>query len=261
MARSWPGFRHLRAAIQPGCGNLMASRRALALGTHMFAARSLSQRGWVELCSNSEHLTMSTTYPTTEARRIRAVEAGGATESMGGVAVVILAILSLVGVVPRVLTPVAGIIFGAAFIVEGAAIAARQANLAGAEVELTGGVTVELVAGLSAIVLGVLALIGVAIPVLMGALVITGGAALMLSAGLVNRMGQAGPAVMATPTSSAAAAHLLAGLAAVVLGILALTSAGLSGVLTTVALLVLGGSLMLSGTAMSTAMLRLFRQG
>jgi hypothetical protein len=93
----------------------------------------------------------------------------------------------------------------------------------------------------------------------MGALVITGGAALMLSAGLVNRTD--GASTLAAPPSSAAAAHLLAGLAAVVLGILALTNAGAGMVLTTVALLVLGGSLMLTGTAMSTAMLRLFRQG
>ncbi|HEX3407900.1 MAG TPA: hypothetical protein VHS81_11735 [Caulobacteraceae bacterium] len=202
---------------------------------------------------------MSTAFSTTSTRRITAVDTGGATESMGGVAVVILAILALVGVVPRVLTPIAGIIFGAAFIVEGAAVAARQAALAGADVELTGGVTVELAAGLAAIVLGVLSLIGITSPILMGALVITGGAALMLSAGVVGRMD--GMTTLAAPTNSAAAAHLLAGLAAVVLGILALTNAAASAVLTTVALLVLGGSLMLSGTAMSTAMLRLFRQG
>ena len=91
------------------------------------------------------------------------------------------------------------------------------------------------------------------------AVVIAGGAALMLSAGVVNRM-QA-MTTLSTPSSSAAAAHLLAGLAAVVLGILALTNAGATMVLTTVGLLVLGASLMLSGTAMSTAMLRLFRHG
>ena len=48
---------------------------------------------------------------------------------MGGVAVIVLAILALLGVVPRILTPIAGIVFGIAFMVEGAAIAARQSTL------------------------------------------------------------------------------------------------------------------------------------
>ena len=105
-------------------------------------------------------------------RGAHAVEAGGAaTESMGGVAVIVLSILSLLGVVPRILTPIAGIVFGIAFMVEGAAIAARQATLiqqtertdvTGApELEVGGGVTIELTVGAAAIVLGVLALIGV----------------------------------------------------------------------------------------------------
>ncbi|MGH6956154.1 MAG: hypothetical protein ACREEW_05760 [Caulobacteraceae bacterium] len=205
---------------------------------------------------------MSTTYQTTETGRARAVGAGGgATESMGGIAVVVLAILALVGVIPRVLSPVAGIVFGVAFIVEGAANAARQATTTGVEMEFGGGVTVELVAGLSAIVLGILALIGVHIPILMSALVIVGGAGLVLSAGLVNRSSMPGAGMaQASVTSSAAAAHLLVGIAAIVLGILALTNAGASVALFTVGLLVLGGSLMLSGTAMSTAMLRLFQR-
>ena len=100
-----------------------------------------------------------------------AVEAGGAaTESMGGVAVIVLTILSLLGVVPRILTPVAGIVFGIAFMVEGAAIAARQATIieqtekthaCRAPIEVGGGVTIELTVGAAAIVLGVLALIGI----------------------------------------------------------------------------------------------------
>lgn len=196
-----------------------------------------------------------------ETRRERAVGAsGGATESLGGVAVVILAILALVGVVPGILTPIAGIVFGAAFVVEGAAIAANLLD-EGAAAEAGSGVTVELAAGLSAVVLGILALIGVASPTLMGALVITGGAGLILSAGVVSRIQrlEAG-AAQAIAGSSAAAAHLLAGLAAVVLGILALTNSGSSAVLSTVGLLVLGGSLTLSGTSITTMVLRLFRR-
>lgn len=209
---------------------------------------------------------MSTTYRTTEVGRSTAVQAGGATEIMGGVAVVILAILALVGVIPRVLAPIAGIIFGAAFMVEGAAIAARNASMAiqaGAEAEVGNGVTLELVVGLAAIVLGILALIGIVTPVLMGALVITGGAGLVMSAGLITGLvpSRMPGVAQATVNSSAMAAHLLAGLAAIVLGIISLTASGLNTPLTSVALLVLGGSLTLSGPAVSTLMLRLFQQG
>jgi hypothetical protein len=206
---------------------------------------------------------MSTVYPTTESRAVRAVQAGGATESVGGLAVVVLAILAIVGVAPRFLGPIAGIIFGAAFILEGGVVVARQSTAAGASVEEAGGVSLELLAGLAAIVLGVLALIGVAIPVLMGSLVIEGGAAFILSAGLIGSAALAGPPDAVTAAStSAMSAHVLAGLAAIVLGIISFTSPAINPMLTEVALLVLGGTLALNGTAVSTTMSRLFpRQG
>ena len=204
---------------------------------------------------------MSTSYHPTTAGRVHVLEAGGgAAESMGGVAVVILAILALVGIVPRILAPVAGIIFGAAFIVEGAAIAAKRAAAVGAAPDTDTEATVEALVGLATAVLGLLALIGIGTtPAMMGALVITGGAGLLMSVGVVSRVTLASEIDRPLATSSATAAHLLAGGAAIVLGILALTNAGASAVLTTVGLLVLGCSLMLSGTALSSAMLRLFQ--
>jgi hypothetical protein len=210
---------------------------------------------------------MSTTYPSTEARRAGAVATagagGGATESMGGVAVVVLAILSLVGVAPRFLLPISGIVFGLAFMVEGAALAARQASTqVQGDALASSSVTLELFAGLAALVLGVLALIGIAIPVLMAALVITGGGAFVLSAASVAPTAtEAGRGVMVTTAASGVtASHILAGVAAVVLGILALTNPGVSLILSSAALLVLGAALTLSGTAVTTAMLQLFER-
>jgi hypothetical protein len=214
---------------------------------------------------------MSTTYPSTEARRAHTVSAGGgATESTGGVAVVVLAILSLVGVVPRVLLPIAGIVFGVAFMVEGAAVAARQSTLDGDGVALAStSVTVELFAGLATLILGILALIGIAIPVLMASLVIAGGGAMIISAGAVapvmNAEANTRGVVVTTAVSSAASSHVLAGVAAVVLGILALTIPSaqanpmVSEILSSVALIVLGAALTFSGSAVSSAMVRLFQ--
>lgn len=224
---------------------------------------------------------MATLSTSEQLRRAQAVEAGGAaTESMGGVAVLVLAIIALAGVLRTVLTDIAGIIFGAAFIVEGAALAARHSaimnQVAEDEVAPTGsegGMTVEFVVGLTAVVLGILSLVGVAPAILMPALVIVGGAGLILSAGVVARFTQlrsavfgAGPAgqaisgtAMSSALSSATAGQLLAGLASVILGILALVGVGDGQVLTTTGLLVLGAAITLSGTALSGMMLSVFR--
>jgi hypothetical protein len=214
-------------------------------------------------------------------RGVHAVEAGGAaTESMGGVAVIVLSILALLGVAARVLTPIAGIIFGIAFMVEGAAIAARQATLieqtektGGHELEVGGGVTIELTIGAAAIVLGVLALIGVVPGILMSALVTAAGAGLLLSAGSMQRLNEVqanivnpnvtaqGASVARIATSSAAGVQFLAGLAVTILGILGLTRTGSPLIMSSVGLLLLGCALTLSGTALASRMLKFVQGG
>jgi hypothetical protein len=219
---------------------------------------------------------------TTNAGALRgtyAVEAGGAaTESMGGIAAIVLTILALVGVLPRVLTSIAGIVFGVAFMVEGAAIAARQSGIlaqAGAGAaerpELGGGVTVELMGGLATLVLSVLALIGVVPGILLPALTTVGGAALILSAGAVQRLNEiqasiASPEATAPVQSvtrmavfSASSGQFLAGIGVVVLGILGLVRAGNPVILSAVGILVLGAAITFSGTALATRLLQLFR--
>lgn len=213
-------------------------------------------------------------------RGAHAVEAGGAaTESTGGVAVIVLAILSLVGVIPRILTPVAGIVFGVAFMIEGAALAARQASLiegttdaAGAQnLQVGGGVTIELAVGAAAIVLGVLSLVGVVPGILMPALTTAAGAGLILSSGWKQRLSEVQTDLASTEaaaqeasvsriaTGSAAGAQFLAGIAVTVLGIIGLTGAGIPMIMSAVGLLVLGCAITLSGTALASRMLRLMQ--
>lgn len=211
-------------------------------------------------------------------RGTQAVEAGGAaTESMGGVATIVLTILALCGVLPRVLTSIGGIVFGIAFMVEGAAIAARQTGImsqaSGAtdSVETGSGASVELMGGLAAIVLGILALVGVVPAILLSALVVVGGVALILSAGTVQRLNElhaslsspdAGPqaqSVANLAASNASSGQFLAGIAAAVLGIL-----GLVGIypiiLSAVGLLVLGAAITFSGTALAGRLLKIFKR-
>lgn len=207
-------------------------------------------------------------------RRALAVESSGAaTESMGGVAVVILAILALVGVMPMALTAIAGIVFGAALLIEGAALASRHTSLMTAAtasepamLEFGAGMSSEVVAGIAGIVLGVLALVGVAPRPLLATLVIVGGAGLMFSAGSVrelneisaaiNHLGLAPRRISRSAVNSAIGAQLFSGLAALTLGVLALIPrVGANLVLTMVGLLVLGAAEMLTGSALSGRLL------
>ncbi|HEY2050170.1 MAG TPA: hypothetical protein VGH03_12570 [Caulobacteraceae bacterium] len=198
---------------------------------------------------------------------------GAATESMGGVAVVILAILALFGVMPLALTAIAGIVFGAALLIEGAALAARHNSLMTtvsgsqpATLEFGAGMSSEVVAGVAGIVLGVLALVGVAPRPLLASLVLVGGAGLMFSAGSVREMNEisavmnqlagAPRRISRSAVSSATSAQVFCGLAAFTLGILALIPwVGATPVLIMVGLLVLGSAEMLIGSALSGRLL------
>jgi hypothetical protein len=220
-------------------------------------------------------------------RRLLQMESGGAAvEAVGGLAVIVLGILALVGVGSEFLAAIAGIVFGIAALAQGAAVAAEYSSLfsrltggAFGAVELGGGMTVEIMAGGAAAVLGILALLGIAPQILLPALVITGGASLMLAAGTVQRLNNlkmsaaetSEPAqrVMRAATSSAAGGQLLAGVAAVVLGIIALASLPVAGAaagggagtwltLTLVGLLVIGASVMMSGGSLTGRMIQLF---
>ncbi|HEU4960861.1 MAG TPA: hypothetical protein VFT56_10675 [Sphingomonas sp.] len=215
-------------------------------------------------------------------RRAVALTAGGSTlKTIGGVAVMALAILALIGVLPALLTAIAGIVFGAAMLAEGLSISSEYSALSryiaydSTEVaEFGGGLGVEVLVGLAAVALGVLSLLGVAAPTLLPALIIVGGVGLMLSAGTTQRLNDLQLAavghddmarrVTRDAMTGAAAAQTLGGLAAMVLGILSLVSvsplaAAGFGTLPQVGMLVLGTATALSGGALAGKATRIYR--
>lgn len=218
---------------------------------------------------------------------LRLETGGAAVEAVGGLAVIVLSILGLAGLGTTLLSAIAGIVFGIALLTEGASIATEYTNLYNMQsagvvgaTELGGGMTVEILGGGAAIVLGILAVLKVAPDVLLPALVIAGGTSLILAAGTLQRLNNLKLMAARTPdvaqhimraaTSGATAAQVLAGAAAIVLGIVALASmkatataatvAGLSTaqVVTLVGLLVLGASIMLSGGSLAGRLLQMF---
>lgn len=209
-----------------------------------------------------------------DAKTIIEIESGGLLiEAAGGIAVIVLAIIGLARGDDSFLTSIATIVLGVALLAEGGAIAAQFSKLSAAggmigTAELGGGMTAEVHAGVAAIVLGILGLVGLHPMVLLPAAVIAVGGSLYLTAGAVERLGhlrlqakgvsETAEKVAQAAVSGAAGTQILAGIAAIALGVLALVSASHTAILTLVALLVLGSALTLSGTAVAGRLVRMF---
>lgn len=198
-------------------------------------------------------------------RSLRAFAGSGSLmEAIGGIAAIVLAIIGLAGGMQKDMLAIATIVLGASLILEGGAIAAsfRRAlfNLEGAgSSELSGAASIEFLAGLTGIVLGILSLIGVGnLNYLVATSAIVLGSALLISSSAVSQLNsfwssgfynqEGSRSLWQSSSDAGAGGHMLVGLAAVVLGILALL--GINTVmLNLVALLVLGVSVLLSGTS------------
>jgi hypothetical protein len=203
---------------------------------------------------------------------------GGLIDAIGGIAVAVLAIIGLTGFDAERMAGIATIVLGAALLIQGgtilseyaqvyeAAAAARASDRVGGD-----GLAAMFVVGAGGLVLGVLALLGL-VPVDMTAIaVIAYGSALVLSSTSVRQLhllqtqnlqmvsSHSGHELLAGQMASGSAGiQLLTGLTATVLGILAV--AGHDPVLLTLAaLLVLGVTVLLTGSALSGLVLSFVR--
>ena len=185
-------------------------------------------------------------------------------EGIGGLAGVVLSILGLAHIHPGAMAAVAAIAIGAGFLVEGGGVASRYNRLMQAagvnrenKMEIGGGSTAEFLGGAAGVVLGILALLNIGGEVLTESAAIVFGATLVASAGSVAKLDAyrvQDPEhpelnrVVDESTKVASGSQMLAGLGAIVLGIMALV--GFSPMnLTLVAFLLVGASQLLSGTA------------
>lgn len=197
-------------------------------------------------------------------------------ELAAGIAVIILTILGLAGVSPPFLVAIAVIVFGVALVLGGRAavaelhrVLARHATTSSA-VGVTNGWSTVFLAGIAGIVLGILALLGVASAQLVAIAVIAFGAALLISANatlrmrvLVGTMGAANPTIdrlVQEAASDNAGLQTMVGLAAIVLGILALSGFAPT-TLVLIALLGLGCFAGLSSSFLAGGLARLFQSG
>jgi len=212
---------------------------------------------------------MSMTYSSTPVSS-EAATYGGFVDAVGGIATVVLAIVGLSGVRPEMLVAIATVVFGAALLIQGGAMLTELA-----QIEITpdanaatsgGGLSALFLVGFAGIVLGVLALLGVHAAILTAASAISFGAALVISSSAVwqlltsrsvaARFQTRSPMLRIVASEVAAGStgvQAMAGLAVIVLGILAISGV-FTADLTLIALLIAGAAIVLTGSTLSGTM-------
>jgi hypothetical protein len=195
---------------------------------------------------------------------------GGFVDALGGIATVVLAVIGLAGVRPEILMAIATVVFGAALLIQGGAMltefALVETTPEAEAISTSGALSALFLVGFAGIVLGVLALLGVYPPMLTAVSAIAFGAALVISSSAVwqlltsrsiaARFYTRSPMlrVMASEVAAGSSGlQAMAGLAAIVLGILAV--AGMfTGALTLIAFLIAGAAITLTGSTLSGMM-------
>jgi hypothetical protein len=203
---------------------------------------------------------------------------GGFIDAAGGIASIVLAVIGLAGTASETMVAIAVIIFGAALLIQGGTLLSEYARImfppggTATAGEFGGGsLSAVFLAGAAGIVLGILALLGLSPAILTAAAIIAFGAALVLSSNSVWHLHMLKRSALTAHTQAggneilanemafgSASLQALAGLAGVVLGII-----GLAGnhtvTLTLVALLALGGALILTGSTLSATVMSFMR--
>ncbi len=209
------------------------------------------------------------------ARRIVLMGGAASGEIVGGGGAVVLAIIALSGIIPVTLLAVAGLAVGAALMFEGGAIASRYRDIA-AEIDnrfdltaLGGGLSAEFLGGAAGVVLALITLLGLNSAMLMAISAIVYGGALVIGAETAAELKALTlprtekhehlQKIARSALSATVSVRVMAGLGAVVLGILGLIDAPSSITLSLVAFLALGGTVLMSGTAIGGKVLAIFR--
>lgn len=205
---------------------------------------------------------------------IATLTGGSSVELVAGGAAVVLAIIGLTGNFMFHMSGIATIAIGGALLAHGAAVAARWNDTVRRAVprqadrgEVAGGVGSEMLGGAAGIALGILALADVAPLVLLPVAAIVFGGALLLGSPVQPDLARIAPdrdprvgRITYQAVEATSGAMALCGVGSVVLGILALIHVGPVLRLTLVAMLAIGGALLLVGGALATRFARTLQQ-
>ena len=207
---------------------------------------------------------------------IKMISAGSLAEGVVGAASGAVSIIGLFGIYPEIMLSVATIGAGSALLLQGGTVAERLSVMMGKadeirieSSELGSGMVAEFLGGSTGVVLGVLSLMGVSPAILLPCAVIVLGITLLLASGIsahlhasvIHRTGESEYVrrVSSQSAASAAGAQLLIGTGALALGIIALSGTR-PITLSLAAMLGLGVSDLLSGTAIAARLMRPFQR-
>ncbi len=192
---------------------------------------------------------------------------GSSFELTCGALAIAAAIAGLAGVAPQHLAALATIAVGFALLAQGSTIAARwreAVHIPGSERTEAVGISTEMFGGLGAIVLGALVMANVAPLALSCAAAIVIGVSLLLGGPAQPDIAEAAPAasprrwrVTRNAVRTSAGVMVMAGLAAIALGVLGATGAGPAIALSLVAILCTAAALVLAGGALAARFARL----
>jgi hypothetical protein len=227
--------------------------------------RSLERRGDVIYKAAGFHEP-----PTREERATQmAIASGSSFELFAGVIAAGLAIVGVAGWYPAVMAASAAIAVGFALLAQGGTLAARwekAAHISATERTEALGIGTEVLGGFAGIALGALALLGVVPLVLLPVSAIVVGAALLFGGPAQPQITDAAPRrarghswrVSRDAVRTSSSVMVMAGLGGIVLGVLGLTLAGYTLVMTLIAMLAIAGALILAGGALTARFGRRF---
>lgn len=188
------------------------------------------------------------------------ITSGSSFEVFAGVVALALAILGLIGYAPLYLAAIATTAVGFSLLAQGSTIAARwqqATHIVGSERTDAMGIGTEIFGGLAAIVLGVLALMQVMPTVLLPIAAVALGVALLLGGPTQPDFAEVGAPdaghhwqVTRGAARTSSGVMVMGGLAALVLGVLAIAGLAPALVLSLVAVVCVAAALMLSGGAL-----------
>lgn len=196
------------------------------------------------------------------------IAGGSVFEVIAGAGAATLGILGLFGILPVMFVTIAIIAVGAGLMLAGGSIGAKYGDVLNTSDSDTstegiamagGGITAETVGGAAGIALGVLALVGVETLILIPVAMIVLGGAMAFGATATKHLSRLVIAASGAPrykqrvadesVKGAAVMQMVAGFGAAVLGVLSLLGMGTGFTLSLVAVIALGGGLLLSGLA------------
>ncbi|MBA3397311.1 MAG: hypothetical protein H0T89_32090 [Deltaproteobacteria bacterium] len=197
-----------------------------------------------------------------------AIASGSSFELFAGVIAVAVGVAGIAGYAPIYLASTATIAVGFALLAQGGTMAARWQNavhIAGSERTEAVGIGTEVFGGLAGIALGVLALFGVSPLTLLPVAALVLGVALLLGGPAQPQIAEVAPArsprrwhVTRDAVRTSSGVMVMAGVAAIALGILALATDGPVLLLSLIAMVCVAAALVLAGGALAARFARRF---